>query len=92
MNRTDVVRIIADEETIPVAQVERVLDQFLNVVAESLAEQEEVNLRGFGKFQPRRRSPVTRKNPRTGILHEVPEKWSVGFVPSPNLKTRLNPN
>lgn len=90
MNRTDVVKAVANRERVSAAEVERILTSFLEVVGLSLACGEEVNLRGFGKFEPRHRNAVNRRNPRTGIEHAVPEKLSVGFVPSPNLKNRLN--
>lgn len=92
MNRTDVVRAVSNRTEVPVAQVETILGAFLEVVGLSLACGEEVNLRTFGKFEPRNRKPVVRRNPKTGVEHHVPEKVSVGFIPSPNLKDRLNSN
>ena len=92
MNRTDVVRAVSNRTKTPVADVDTIVTAFLEVVGLSLACGEEVNLRTFGKFEPRKRKAVVRRNPKTGIDHHVPEKLSVGFVPSPNLKTRLNVN
>ena len=90
MNRSDIVRAVARREKIPIGTVDRIIDGFLDVVGLSLSCGEEVNLRTFGKFEPRQRAAVVRKNPKTGIEHEVPEKTSVGFIPSPVLKDRLN--
>lgn len=65
------------------------LDRILNVAA-SVACGEPVSIRKFGKFEPRRRSEVTRRNPKTGIEIHVPSKNSVAFLPAPALKERLN--
>jgi nucleoid DNA-binding protein len=92
VNRTDVVRAVSNQTNLPVGQVETVVGALLDVIGLSLACGEEVNLRTFGKFEPRNRKPVVRRNPKTGVEHHVPEKVSVGFVPSPNLKDRLNIN
>lgn len=90
MNRTDVVKAVANREHVSAAEAERILNAALDIIGLSLACGEEVNIRGFGKFEPRHRNAVVRRNPRTGVEHKVPEKRSVGFVPSPNLKDRLN--
>lgn len=70
--------------------IDAVVVDTLEVVGLTLAAGEEVNLRGFGRFDPRDRKPVTRLNPATGEPIQVPAKRSVGFVPSPVLKNRLN--
>lgn len=90
MNRGDLVKAIADQDGLPSAVVDQVLGSLLDTIALSLAAGDEVTIRRFGKFEPRRRRAVTRLNPKTGIPVNVPEKMSVGFVPSMNLKQRLN--
>ncbi len=72
------------------SEPEAVLNRVLNTIAASLSMGEPVSIRNFGKFEPRTRSAVTRKNPRTGIAIDVPEKLSAAFVPAPALKARLN--
>lgn len=90
VNRSDVVRAVSNKTAVPITQVETILGTFLDVVGLSLACGEEVNLRTFGKFEPRVRKAVTRRNPKTGEPTAVPEKMAVGFVPSVTLKERLN--
>lgn len=90
MNRGDVVRHIADREEMPASVVDQVLASFFDTVGESLAAGHDITIRRFGKFEPRLRRAVVRKNPKTGEPISVPEKTSVGFVPSHNLKARLN--
>lgn len=90
MNRSDVIRAISNQTRVPVAQVETVLGNFLDIIGLSLACGEEVNLRNFGKFEPRLRKAVTKRNPKTGDPLDVPERTTIGFVAAPALKDRVN--
>lgn len=75
---------------VPQHVVTKVLAAFLESVALSLACGEPVMIRGFGKLSPTTRSARTARNPRTGEEHDVPERTTVTFVPSINLRERLN--
>jgi nucleoid DNA-binding protein len=68
------------------------VDRVLNAISRALACGERVTIRNFGKFEPRARKSVIRKNPVTGDKIEVPEKVSIGFVAAPALKERVNRN
>lgn len=70
--------------------VDAVVSDTIDTIALMLAAGEQVNIRRFGRFDPRDRKPVTRLNPATGEPIHVPAKRSVGFVPSQTLKDRLN--
>jgi DNA-binding protein HU-beta len=58
-------------------------------IAKSLACGEPVMIRGFGRFEVRPQSPVTRFNPTSREPVDVPGKIAVGFLASPNLKRRV---
>lgn len=90
MNRTDIVRAVSNHESLPISLCEKVIGGLFDVISLSLAAEEPVNIRRFGKFEARKRAPVTRRNPKTGEAIDVPEKMGVGFVPSPALKDRIN--
>lgn len=90
MNKSDLLRAVASKESCSVKEAEKIIDSFLEVVALSLALDEDVSVRNFGKFEVRHRDEVVRKNPRTGEPIQVPAKRGVGFKPSPHLKERVN--
>ena len=90
MNRSEVIRAVARKSQVRVPIVDDVLSTFFDVVTMNLSVEEEVSLRGFGKFEPRSRPPVTLKNPQTGDPIPVDERKTVVFLPSPNLKEKLN--
>lgn len=87
MNKTDIVKALSNAG---VPDAEAVLDKVLVVLTLGLVCGEDIAIRKFGKLQLRTLSPVTRRNPRTGIPVDVPQMISVSFVPSSTLKARLN--
>jgi nucleoid DNA-binding protein len=67
------------------------MDAFVEIASLSLACGEVVNIRGFGKFDPRKTEGRMRKDPRTGADIYVPDRVRIGFATSKTLKARLNP-
>jgi len=90
MNKSDVIKSVANRLEKSQDSVEDVVNAFLDTVGLTLACGEEVKIARFGKFEVRERRPVTRRNPRTGAPVTVPAKRALLFKPSPNLKARLN--
>lgn len=90
MNRRQIVTGMAAESDFTIAEVEQIVDRFLDVIAMSLSLDEEVLLSGFGKFVPVHRPATIAVNPKTRVQVEVPEHSKVQFKPSPLLKDRIN--
>jgi nucleoid DNA-binding protein len=88
INKTDIIDALAQGR--PREEARAILDDVVRVITLSLACGEKVSIRNFGKFEPRKHAPVQRRNPVSGDLMDLPEKISVGFVPSRSLKDRLN--
>lgn len=51
-----------------------VVDAVFNVITESVAEGEAVQITGFGKFDKKTRKPRKCKNPSTQQITEIPER------------------
>src|SRR2546426_7454484 len=72
----------------------RVVDSFLDAVKAALAEQHNIEVRGFGTFKIRQRKTRMARNPRTGDPVEVAARPVPVFKPSKELRdrksTRLN--
>lgn len=66
------------------------VETIFSSISRSLAAGERVTVRNFGKFEPRNHKAAVRVNPLNGQANEIPAKRSVGFVPAPALKSRLN--
>ncbi len=67
----------------------RVVDAFLDAVKESLSEQRNIEIRGFGTFKIRRRKTRMARNPRTGDPVEVAARPVPVFKPSKELRTMV---
>ena len=67
----------------------RVVDAFLDAVKHSLAEQRNIEIRGFGTFKIRRRKTRMARNPRTGDPVEVAARPVPVFKPSKELRTMV---
>lgn len=63
-----------------------VVDGLLNAVKQALADQEHIELRGFGTFKTRHRKARMARNPRTGEPVEVPARNVPVFKPSKDLR------
>ena len=64
----------------------RVVDAFLEAVKEALADQHNIEIRGFGTFKIRNRKTRMARNPRTGEPVEVGARPVPVFKPSKGLR------
>ncbi len=71
-------------------EIEKIVDLFFNQVMQRLSDGGRVELRGFGAFSTRDRSPRKGRNPRTGASVDVPSKRVPYFKPGKEVRERLN--
>ena len=64
----------------------RVVDAFLEAIKDALAEQKNIEVRGFGTFKIRQRKTRMARNPRTGSPVEVSARPVPVFKPSKELR------
>lgn len=67
----------------------RVVDAFLNSIKDALAEQNNIEIRGFGTFKIRMRKTRLARNPRTGEPVEVAARPVPVFKPSKELRSMV---
>ena len=60
------------------------------IISNSLAENEDVSIPGFGKFSSVKQKARVAMNPSTGAKIQVPEKNKIKFTVSKTLKERVN--
>jgi integration host factor subunit alpha len=65
------------------------IDAFFNLVADSLAEGNDVKITGFGNFQIRTKAPRPGRNPRTGEAIPIRARRVVTFHASYKLKKQI---
>ena len=93
MIRSQLVQIIANKNShLYRRDVEKIVDAIFNKITDALSAGNRVELRGFGAFSVRNRSPRIGRNPRTGEAVAVGEKWTPFFKTGKELRKRLNKN
>ena len=74
MTKSDLVADVAKTSGLTRPDAEVVVQTVLDSIVEALNSGEKVELRGFGSFRHRQRSPRRGRNPKTGEVVQVPAK------------------
>ena len=91
MIRSELVQqLIADNPGLSPRDVEAIVTTFFDTIADKLAADGRVELRGFGAFSVRGRPARAGRNPRTGDTVDVPAKSVPFFKSGKELRERLN--
>lgn len=90
MNKVDLVKVIAEETELTQKDVLAVIDAFIASTTKALANGDEVNVAGFGKFVARKRAARTSINPKTKEEISVPASIAPAFKPGKALKEAVN--
>jgi integration host factor subunit beta len=90
MTKAELVDGVSDASGLSKKDAEVIVQTVLDSIIESLQRGEKVELRGFGSFRLRERSPRQGRNPKTGEKVQVPAKKVPYFKPGKELKELIN--
>ena len=90
MTKKDIVLKITDMTGIKQVDVKRIVQKTFDVIVDSLAGSQKVELRNFGVFKIKERRARLGRNPRTGESVPVPPRKVVVFKPGLVIKHRIN--
>lgn len=90
MKKSDIVDAIAGKVGVPKAQVQQMVDDVFDQIADALTRGEKIDLRGFGTFSVRDSAARTGRNPQTGAPIAIPARRVPGFKPGKELKEKVN--
>ena len=90
MNKTELVKKIAEKAEISKKDAEAAVKAFTDVVAEELKKGEKIQLVGFGTFEVSERAARTGRNPRSGEEMTIPASKAPKFKAGKALKDSLN--
>ena len=90
MTKGDIVDIVAEGTGLTKKETAAVIDGFLATIVWALQNGRRVTLVGFGTFRTKDRPPRKMRNPRSGQIVSLPERRVPQFVPSRELKARVN--
>ena len=82
MRKAELVNIIADKTGVPKVDVLVTLETFFNEVKDSLADSENVYIRGFGSFVIKKRAKKIGRNIKKNKAIEIPEHYIPSFKPA----------
>lgn len=91
MIKSDLIaKIAASTRNLHPRHVEDVVEAIFDRIASALAEEQRVELRGFGVFYVKKRPAHFARNPKTGAMVSVEEKLSLHFKAGKTMHQRLN--
>ena len=91
MTKSELIERIAAEQTqLSAKDVELAVKMILDHMADTLAEGERIEIRGFGSFSLHYREARLGRNPKTGEKVELEGKYVPHFKPGKELRERVN--
>ena len=90
MNKTELVNAMTTETGVSKKNVEKVLNSFINVVSNEMANKGKVQLVGFGTFETRQRAARKGLNPQTKEEIKIPACTVPAFKAGKALKDKVN--
>ena len=90
MNKTELIAAIAAKTGETKKDAEATLNAFVNVVSETLAKGDKVQLVGFGSFEVRKRAARKGRNPQTKEEIKIPASKAPVFKAGKALKDAIN--
>ena len=81
MNKTELIEAIATRSKTTKAQTTAMLNELLEVIQQTIASGNDVQLVGFGTFSVTERAGREGRNPATGVTMTIPAKKVVKFKP-----------
>ena len=82
MRKAELVNIISDKTGVPKVDVLVTLETFFNEVKDTLADGENVYIRGFGSFVIKKRAKKIGRNIKKNEAIEIPEHYIPSFKPA----------
>src|SRR5512135_1427802 len=90
MTKADIVHRIANATGVTKIETEILVDGFFKTMTDALANGDHIEIRGFGTFRTKKRSPRLARNPRTGESISVDEHFVPIFKPSRDLRNIID--
>ena len=90
MNKTELAKKIAEENSLSQKQASAVLDTVLNAIVDTVAAGDKVSIPGFGTFEAKQRAARMGHNPRSGEAVEIPAATVPAFKAGKSFKDKVN--
>lgn len=93
MTKSELIELLARKQKhLPARDVELAVKHLLELMSNTLAAGERIEIRGFGSFSLHYRPPRLGRNPKTGETVALAGKHVPHFKPGKDLRERVNDN
>ncbi len=89
MTKADIVNEISKVSGVEKAQVQQIVELFMESIKDSMVKKNNVYLRGFGSFIIKKRAKKVARNISKNITIEIPEHDIPAFKPSKSFATKV---
>lgn len=86
MNKTELVDAVATKSELTKQNSKKAVEALFETISNTLAQEEKIQLVGFGTFEIRERAERTGRNPQTGEEMTIPASKAPAFKPGKELK------
>ncbi len=91
MTKSELIETLSMKQThLMQKDVELSVKLILDKISNALAEQQRVEIRGFGSFALHHRPARLGRNPKTGAAVHIPPKYVPHFKPGKEMRERIN--
>ncbi|MED4240973.1 HU family DNA-binding protein [Priestia megaterium] len=89
MNKTELVDAVATLAELSKQDAKKAVEALFETISNTLAQEEKIQLIGFGTFEVRERAARTGRNPQTGEEMTIPASKIPAFKPGKELKAAV---
>lgn len=90
MNKSELIKTLAEENTISVDEATVVVNTFFDSIRQALLQDQRVEIRGLGSFKIKQYQGYSGRNPKTGEIVSVAPKKLPFFRAGKELKEFIN--
>ncbi len=90
MTKQDIINDVSSSTGLTKLETEIIMNGVMSTIISSLANNERVELRGFGTFGIKHRMPKKARNPGTGEPVYLPARYVPTFKPSKLMRSKVN--
>ena len=91
MTKSELIESLVEfNPNVPLKSIEDSVKEILELMADTLADSDRIEIRGFGSFSLHYRAPRIGRNPKTGDTVDLDGKYVPHFKPGKELRDRVN--
>ena len=91
MNKSELIKTLAEENTISTDEATIIVNTFFDSIRQALLAEQRVEIRGLGSFKIKEYQGYSGRNPKTGEEVTIAARRVVTFRPSLKLKAKVSP-